>query len=92
MHEMKLIVDMINQGGLSYMRSSISDTAEYGDYTVGERIITEDTKNEMRKVLKEIQDGSFVKKWMPENATNSGGSILTEQYFEEQLQRSVKSV
>ncbi len=66
-HEMKLIVDMINQGGFSYMRYSISDTAEYGDYTVGRRIITEETKKEMKKVLKEVQDGTFAKNWLVEN-------------------------
>lgn len=70
LHEMKLIVDMINQGGLSYMRYSVSDTAEYGDYSVGKRIITEDTKNEMRKVLKEVQDGTFAKNWILENKAN----------------------
>ena len=69
-HEMKLIVDMINQGGFSYMRYSISDTAEYGDYTVGSRIITEETRNEMRKVLKEVQDGTFAKNWLVENEVN----------------------
>ena len=69
-HEMKLIVDMINEGGLSYMRYSISDTAEYGDYKVGKRIITEDTRNEMRKVLTEIQDGSFAREWILENQAN----------------------
>lgn len=66
-HEMKLIVDMIAQGGLNLMRYSISNTAEYGDYCVGRRIITEDTKNEMRKVLKEIQEGKFAKDWILEN-------------------------
>lgn len=70
LHEMKLIVDMINQGGLSYMRYSVSDTAEYGDYSVGKRIITEDTKNEMRKVLNEVQDGTFAKNWILENKAN----------------------
>lgn len=70
MHEMKLIVDLVNSGGLSYMRYSISDTAEYGDYQVGPRIITEDTKNEMRKVLKEIQEGTFAKNWIVENQAN----------------------
>lgn len=69
-HEMKLIIDMINEGGFSYMRYSISDTAEYGDYSVGKRIITEDTKNEMRKVLREVQDGSFAKNWILENKAN----------------------
>lgn len=68
-HEMKLIVDMIAQGGLSYMRFSISDTAEYGDYSVGKRIITDATRAEMKKVLAEIQDGSFAKRWIEENET-----------------------
>ncbi len=70
LHEMKLIIDLINEGGLSYMRYSVSDTAEYGDYSVGERIVTEDTKNEMRKVLKEVQDGTFAKNWILENQAN----------------------
>lgn len=70
MHEMKLIIDLVNQGGLSYMRYSISDTAEYGDYTIGKRIITEQTKNEMKKVLKEIQEGTFAKNWILENQAN----------------------
>lgn len=67
-HEMKLIVDMIFQGGLSHMRYSISDTAEYGDYQIGDRIITDQTKAEMRKVLEEIQDGTFAKNWLEETA------------------------
>jgi len=67
MHEMKLIVDLMNQGGLSTMRYSISDTAEYGDYVTGKRIITKDTRNEMKKVLSEIQDGTFAKNWLVEN-------------------------
>lgn len=66
-HEMKLIIDLVVQGGLSYMRYSISDTAEYGDYTVGERIITEETKKEMKKVLTEIQEGRFARNWILEN-------------------------
>lgn len=69
-HEMKLIIDLINQGGFSYMRYSISDTAEYGDYSVGKRIITEETKKEMKKVLSEIQDGTFAKSWILENKSN----------------------
>lgn len=69
-HEMKLIIDMVNEGGLSYMRSSISDTAEYGDYAVGSRIITEDTKKEMKKVLEEVQDGKFARNWILENKAN----------------------
>ncbi|MCL2479375.1 MAG: ketol-acid reductoisomerase [Treponema sp.] len=67
-HEMKLIIDLVVKSGLSFMRYSVSDTAEYGDYVTGDRIITEETKKEMRKVLSEIQDGSFAKKWLKENA------------------------
>lgn len=70
-HEMKLIVDLINQGGFAEMRYSISDTAEYGDYVTGKRIITEETRKEMKKVLKEIQDGKFASNWITEN--NAGG-------------------
>ncbi|WP_129600684.1 ketol-acid reductoisomerase [Anaerophilus nitritogenes] len=70
LHEMKLIVDLINKGGLSYMRYSISDTAEYGDYCVGKRIITEETRKEMKKVLTEIQDGTFARNWILENQAN----------------------
>ncbi|HZK10379.1 MAG TPA: ketol-acid reductoisomerase [Clostridia bacterium] len=69
-HEMKLIIDMVNEGGLSYMRYSISDTAEYGDYSVGKRIITEETRKEMKKVLAEVQDGTFAKNWILENKAN----------------------
>jgi ketol-acid reductoisomerase len=67
LHEMKLIVDMVNKGGLSYMRYSISDTAEFGDYSIGRRIITDETRKEMKKVLKEIQEGEFARKWILEN-------------------------
>ncbi|NLM84132.1 MAG: ketol-acid reductoisomerase [Clostridiales bacterium] len=67
LHEMKLIIDLVVQGGLSLMRYSISDTAEYGDYTVGRRIITEETRKEMKKVLAEIQDGTFARNWLLEN-------------------------
>jgi ketol-acid reductoisomerase len=70
MHEMKLIIDLVNRGGLSFMRYSISDTAEYGDYVTGPRIITEETKETMRKVLKEIQSGRFAKDWISENQVN----------------------
>lgn len=69
-HEMKLIVDLIYESGFKYMRYSISDTAEYGDYTAGKRIITSDTKNEMKKILSEIQDGTFAKEWILENQAN----------------------
>ncbi|MGF7397898.1 ketol-acid reductoisomerase [Thermoanaerobacterium thermosaccharolyticum] len=66
-HEMKLIVDLIYEGGFANMRYSISDTAEYGDYVTGKRIITKDTRNEMKEVLTEIQNGEFAKKWLLEN-------------------------
>jgi ketol-acid reductoisomerase len=66
-HEMKLIIDLAVAGGLSFMRYSISDTAEYGDYTVGQKIITDETKQTMKQVLKRIQDGSFAKDWIREN-------------------------
>ncbi len=67
MHELKLIVDLFYRGGLNYMRYSVSDTAEHGDYVSGERIITEETKHEMSRILKEIQDGTYAKKWIEEN-------------------------
>nr|MBO2479622.1 ketol-acid reductoisomerase [Bacillota bacterium] len=67
LHELKLIVDLMYEGGLSRMRYSISDTAEYGDYVTGDRIITEETKKEMEKVLKEIQQGVFARNWLMEN-------------------------
>ncbi len=70
LHEMKLIVDLVNQGGISDMRYSISNTAEWGDLTIGPRIITPAVKDEMKKVLKEIQDGKFATEWL--NEYNSG--------------------
>ncbi len=69
-HEMKLIVDLINQGGLSYMRYSISDTAEYGDYITGGKIVTDDTKKAMKNVLTDIQEGKFARDWLLENQVN----------------------
>lgn len=66
-HEMKLIVDLIYKGGFSLMRYSISDTAEFGDYETGKRLITDETKKEMKKILSEIQDGTFASKWIAEN-------------------------
>jgi len=66
MHEVKLIVDLMYQGGISYMRYSISNTAEYGDLTRGPRIVTEQTKKEMKKILDEICSGKFAKEWIAE--------------------------
>jgi ketol-acid reductoisomerase len=71
MHELKLIVDLFYQGGLNYMRYSVSNTAEYGDYTRGPRIVTAETKKEMKKILTEIQEGKFAKEWIAE--AKSGG-------------------
>ena len=67
LHELKLIVDLIQQGGLSYMRYSVSDTAEHGDYTGGRRIITGETRAEMRRMLAEVQDGTYARSWILEN-------------------------
>jgi ketol-acid reductoisomerase len=67
MHELKLIVDLFYQGGLNYMRYSVSDTAEFGDYTRGPRIITEETREEMRQILYEVQTGEFAREWILEN-------------------------
>jgi ketol-acid reductoisomerase len=69
LHELKLIVDLMYRGGLAFMRYSISDTAEYGDYTAGPRIVTDETRAEMKKLLTEIQNGTFAKKWIEENKT-----------------------
>ena len=67
MHELKLIVDLMHQGGLNYMRYSISDTAEYGDYHAGPRIVTDETREAMRTLLRDIRDGSFAREWIAEN-------------------------
>jgi len=73
MHEMKLIVDLFYQGGLAYMRYSVSDTAEYGDYSRGPRIVNAETKAEMRKILSEIQTGQFAREWILENKSGRPG-------------------
>ena len=70
LHELKLIVDLINEGGLNYMRYSISDTAEYGDYCSGKKIITKESRNGMKEVLHDIQDGTFARNWLLENQVN----------------------
>jgi len=69
LHELKLIVDLIQEGGLSYMRYSVSDTAEYGDYTRGSRVVNGQTRADMRKILKEVQSGEFARQWIEENKT-----------------------
>jgi ketol-acid reductoisomerase len=77
LHELKLIVDLMYRGGMNYMRYSISDTAEHGDYAAGARLITEETKYEMSQILKEIQDGTYAENWINENKT--GRSWFNEQ-------------
>ncbi len=78
MHELKLIVDLMYQGGLNYMRYSISNTAEYGDYTRGPRIINEETRKEMKKILNEIQSGQFAREWILENKGGRAGFLATK--------------
>ena len=69
MHELKLIVDLMYQGGLNYMRYSVSDTAEWGDYTAGPKIVTDETKKAMQQILADIQSGKFARRWIAENKT-----------------------
>src|SRR5437867_12552118 len=75
MHEMKLIVDLFYQGGLAYMRYSVSDTAEYGDYTRGPRVINDETRAEMKRILSEIQSGQFAREWVLENQAHRAGFL-----------------
>ena len=81
-HEMKLIVDLINSGGFAMMRYSISNTAEYGDYRTGKRLITEDTRKEMKKVLSEIQDGTFASEFMQEFSSGRKAKFLATRRVE----------
>ncbi|MGA7269687.1 MAG: ketol-acid reductoisomerase [Acidimicrobiia bacterium] len=77
LHELKLIVDLLYEGGLSWMRFSVSDTAEYGDYTRGSRIVTEETRQEMKKILGEIKSGAFANEWLAQ--AREGAPFLLEQ-------------
>ena len=81
-HEMKLIVDLINEGGFAKMRYSISDTAEYGDYRTGKRIITEETRKEMKKILREIQDGTFATECIQDNRAGGRAKFLATRALE----------
>jgi ketol-acid reductoisomerase len=81
-HEMKLIVDLINEGGFAKMRYSISDTAEYGDYRTGKRIITEETRKEMKQILTEIQNGTFASEWIQENRAGGRARFLATRQVE----------
>ena len=85
-HEMKLIVDLINEGGFSKMRYSISNTAEYGDYRTGKRLITAETRKEMKKVLTEIQDGTFASEWIQENRAGGRAHFLANRALEADTQ------
>jgi ketol-acid reductoisomerase len=84
LHELKLIVDLIYRGGLNYMRYSVSDTAEHGDYTAGPRVVNEATRAEMKKILAEIQDGTYAKSWIEEN--EKGRPWFNKKRAEEQTQ------
>ena len=87
-HEMKLIIDLVVQGGFSFMRHSISDTAEYGDYITGDRIITEETKKEMRKILTEVQNGEFARQWIAENQSGRQGFMeMRQRASEHEIER-----
>jgi len=89
LHELKLIVDLMYEGGLAKMRWSISDTAEYGDYTRGPRVVTDSTKAEMKRILAEIQDGSFAKEWIAED--DAGRPQFTK-YREEGATHQIEDV
>ena len=84
LHEVKLIVDLIQEGGLGYMRYSVSDTAEYGDYTRGCRIVTGETRKEMRKMLSEIQSGQFAREWIQENKTGRKNFLAMREAAQDQ--------
>lgn len=85
LHELKLIVDLMYQGGLSYMRYSVSDTAQYGDFVAGKRIITDETRKEMKKILSEIQQGIFARDWILENQSNRAFFNATNKMEQESL-------
>jgi ketol-acid reductoisomerase len=88
LHEMKLIVDLMYRGGLSFMRYSVSDTAEYGDYVSGPRVIDEHVRASMRQVLKEIQDGSFAEQWIDENSNGRSRFLaMREKNGEHQIEK-----
>ncbi len=91
LHELKLIVDLIQEGGLAYMRYSISDTAEYGDYTRGKRIVTQQTRDEMKKILSEIQSGQFAKEWIDENKTGRHKFLAMRQEAQDQPMERIGS-
>ena len=88
LHELKLIVDLIYEGGLNYMRFSVSDTAEYGDYTRGPRIVNDETRAEMKRILSEIQSGEFAKQWLAENKNGRGKFLqMRESQHDQQIEK-----
>ncbi len=89
LHELKLIVDLLYEGGLSWMRYSISDTAEYGDYTRGPRVITDDTRQAMREILGEIQSGKFAEEWIAESRAGAQNLLGTRKAEQDQLVEQV---
>ena len=89
MHEMKLIVDLLNEGGMSLMRYSVSNTAEFGDYTRGPRVIDDKVKNEMKNILKEVQTGEFAREWILENQANRPVYNKLKRMGEEHLMEKV---
>ena len=89
LHELKLIVDLLYEGGFKFMRYSISDTAEYGDYSRGSRIVTDRTRKEMQKILREITSGKFAREWIREN---EAGAPNFHRMREEQAQHQIERV
>jgi ketol-acid reductoisomerase len=89
LHELKLIVDLMYRGGLNYMRYSISDTAEHGDYTGGPRLVTDETRREMARMLEEVRDGTYARQWIAENEAGRPWFTATRQREQEQLLEQV---
>jgi ketol-acid reductoisomerase len=89
LHELKLIVDLIYEGGLNYMRFSVSDTAEYGDYTRGPRIVNDQTRAEMKRILAEIQSGEFARQWIAENKSGRHNFLHMREAQHDQLIETV---
>src|SRR5262249_6122756 len=84
-HELKLIVDLIYQGGLNYMRYSVSDTAEHGDYTAGPKIVTDETRQAMKKILEDIRSGEYARGWIAENVAGRPNFNKTRDAEQNQL-------
>ena len=87
LHELKLIVDLMYRGGLQFMRHSISDTAEYGDYTRGPKVIADETRAAMQKILDDVRDGSFAREWLAESRSGSNFERLRQVDREHEIER-----